>query len=348
MSMLFAASNPERVDEPGALRHRGALRVGARLPVRLDAGSRRSRRPARWRTGDRAWCSAAPASSRTTTCAARGLHRTIRAQRVHAERRRRDHAAQHRDRHSRRAAGVRGAHARRAHDAAIRPYRSSSAATSATTSRARASSSCPVTSTPLARRTSNPSLDVILEFLVGTHARPSERTRSSRRCSSPTSSRRRRTLPSSVTAGGAACSTGTTQTSRRIVERFGGRVVKQTGDGLLATFDGPGAGRRSVRRPLRDALASDRPDPRRPAHRRGRAPGRRRRRDRRAHRGARVAALAGVGRHPRVEDRARPRRRLRPDFEDRGTHELKGVPGHRQLVHAALGEGDDAGASRGS
>jgi class 3 adenylate cyclase len=42
--------------------------------------------------------------------------------------------------------------------------------------------------------------------------------------------------------------------ARRLVEEFGGRLVKMTGDGLLATFDGPGRGIRCAAA-LRDELA---------------------------------------------------------------------------------------------
>jgi class 3 adenylate cyclase len=41
--------------------------------------------------------------------------------------------------------------------------------------------------------------------------------------------------------------------ARRVVEEFGGRLVKTTGDGLLATFDGPGRGIRCAAA-LRDEL----------------------------------------------------------------------------------------------
>ena len=59
--------------------------------------------------------------------------------------------------------------------------------------------------------------------------------------------------------------------ARRLVEEFGGRLVKTTGDGILATFDGPGRGIRCAAA-LRDELARHRcPDPGGAAHRRGRA-----------------------------------------------------------------------------
>jgi class 3 adenylate cyclase len=36
--------------------------------------------------------------------------------------------------------------------------------------------------------------------------------------------------------------------ARQLVEEFNGRLVHTTGDGILATFDGPGRGNREVRR----------------------------------------------------------------------------------------------------
>jgi class 3 adenylate cyclase len=41
--------------------------------------------------------------------------------------------------------------------------------------------------------------------------------------------------------------------ARRLVDEFGGRLIKTTGDGLLATFDGPGRGIRCAAA-LRDEL----------------------------------------------------------------------------------------------
>ena len=98
---------------------------------------------------------------------------------------------------------------------------------------------------------------------------------------------------------------------RRQLDRFGGRAIKSTGDGVLATFDGP-ARAIACARALREGAArlgveltvgS--------AHRRGRVARRRRRhRDRGAHRGARArgrAARPGA----RVFGRAAARVRLR-------------------------------------
>jgi class 3 adenylate cyclase len=122
------------------------------------------------------------------------------------------------------------------------------------------------------------------------------------------------------------------ETSRRVVEQFGGRVVKQMGDGLMATFDGPARAVESARA-LRDALASDLPI------RAGLHTGEVERRGDDVggigvHIAARVAALAGAGEvlvSRTVRDLV-----VGSDlgFEDRGTHELKGVPDTWQLYAA--------------
>ena len=61
----------------------------------------------------------------------------------------------------------------------------------------------------------------------------------SRRCSSQTSSRRRRRRPSSGTSDGTRCLRNTTGLVRAQLARFRGREIDATGDGMLATFDGP-------------------------------------------------------------------------------------------------------------
>ena len=114
--------------------------------------------------------------------------------------------------------------------------------------------------------------------------------------------------------------------SATIVEQHRGRLVKQTGDGLLATFDGPGkAIRCSVL--LRDAMT-----PLGIAIRAG------------LHTGEielRGEDITGIAVHvaARVVDRARPGEILASaavpllvtgsgiGFDDRGDHELKGLPG---------------------
>jgi class 3 adenylate cyclase len=114
------------------------------------------------------------------------------------------------------------------------------------------------------------------------------------------------------------------------LHRFGGRAVKGTGDGVLATFDSPG-------RAIRCAVAL---------------------REDLRHLGIEIRAgvhtgeietrgddIGGIGVHiaARVENQARPNEVLVSssvpplvvgsgiDFEDRGQHELKGVPGTWQL-----------------
>ena len=97
--------------------------------------------------------------------------------------------------------------------------------------------------------------------------------------------------------------------TRAELERFRGREIKTTGDGFLATFDGPG---RAVRCAcaIRDAVRAIGISVRgRAPHRRNRATRRRHRRHRRPHRptcpGARPAR-----RSPRLPHRRRPGRRL--------------------------------------
>jgi class 3 adenylate cyclase len=121
--------------------------------------------------------------------------------------------------------------------------------------------------------------------------------------------------------------------TRRCVERFGGHVVKHTGDGMLATFDGPARGVQCAQQ-LGDALT-----PYGLAIRAGLHTGEVERRGDdvggiAVHIGARVAALAGGGEvfvSRTVRDLV-VGSELR--FEDRGTHELKGVPESWQLYAA--------------
>jgi class 3 adenylate cyclase len=120
--------------------------------------------------------------------------------------------------------------------------------------------------------------------------------------------------------------------SNRVVARFGGRIVKQTGDGLLVTFDGPA---RAVEcaRVLRDTLGREVPI------RAGLHTGEVERRGDDVggigvHIAARVAALAG----PSEVLVSRTVRDLVVGsdlaFEDRGAHELKGMPEAWQLYAA--------------
>ena len=120
------------------------------------------------------------------------------------------------------------------------------------------------------------------------------------------------------------------RTARRLLERFGGREVKTTGDGILATFDGPA---RAVRcaTAMRDAVASSasRSVP-------GCTPARSRSQGDdigglAVHIGARISALASDGEvlvSGTVKDLVVGSGIA---FEDRGTHDLKGVPGEWRL-----------------
>jgi len=118
--------------------------------------------------------------------------------------------------------------------------------------------------------------------------------------------------------------------ARREVERFGGRVVKTTGDGLLATFDGPA---RAVRcaHGLAAAMGADGLPIRAGVH-----TGEIELRDDDiggigVHIGARVGAKAGPGEvlvSRTVKDLVAGSGIV---FADRGVHELKGVPDEWQL-----------------
>ena len=121
---------------------------------------------------------------------------------------------------------------------------------------------------------------------------------------------------------------------RSALERFRGREVKSTGDGVLATFDGPG---RAIRCALsiRDALHPAGIEIRAGLHTgeielRGDDVG-----GIAVHIGARVAAAAGAGEvvvSSTVKDLVAG---SGIDFEDRGEHELKGVPGPWKIYEAA-------------
>jgi class 3 adenylate cyclase len=118
--------------------------------------------------------------------------------------------------------------------------------------------------------------------------------------------------------------------ARRLVEEFGGRLVKMTGDGLLATFDGPGRGIRCAAA-LRDELGGISVQLRVGLHtgevelRDGDVGGIA------VHIAARVMAAAGPGEiltSKTVRDLI-----VGSDIvlEDRGTHPLRGVEGTWQL-----------------
>ena len=185
-------------------------------------------------------------------------------------------------------------------------------------------------------------VDEIEEFLTGVRHGPS-RTVCSRRSCSPTSWARRRGPPPSATAAGAISSRATTQLVRRELGRFRGREIDTTGDGFLATFDGPA---RAVRcaRAVSDGVRALGLDVRAGLHTgeielvddkvSGLA----------VHIGARVAAAAGPGEilvSSTVKDLVAGSG-LR--FQDRGSQALKGVPGQWHLF--ALAAGGPVGVKR--
>ena len=121
---------------------------------------------------------------------------------------------------------------------------------------------------------------------------------------------------------------------RADVERFRGRMVKSTGDGVLATFDGPGRAIRCACA-IRDSVRSLGIDLRAGLHTgeielrgddvAGMA----------VHIGSRVSALAGAGEvlvSSTVKDLVAG---SGIGFEDRGERELKGVPGSWRLYAVA-------------
>ena len=78
---------------------------------------------------------------------------------------------------------------------------------------------------------------------------------SSRPCCSPTSQVQPNGPRRSATQAGKTSSPRTTGSRYQVVGACGGRIVKSTGDGLLATFDGPGRGVDAAMTLVRDATA---------------------------------------------------------------------------------------------
>jgi class 3 adenylate cyclase len=130
--------------------------------------------------------------------------------------------------------------------------------------------------------------------------------------------------------------------AQREITRFGGRFIKSTGDGLLATFDAPGRAIRAAAA-LRDAAPGIGVQIRAGLHvgeieLRG---------DDVAgvavHVAARVAAAAGPG---EILVSSTIRELVAGsglDFEDRGTHDLKGVPGPWHLYATSREPGSHQG-----
>ena len=120
------------------------------------------------------------------------------------------------------------------------------------------------------------------------------------------------------------------QITRREIETWRGRLIKTTGDGALATFDGPARAIRCAKA-LRDSLSHDQVEIRAGLHT--------------GEIEIRNGDVGGIGVHiaSRVEGLAMPSEILvsktvtdlvagsEITFADRGTHELKGVPGNWQL-----------------
>jgi class 3 adenylate cyclase len=128
--------------------------------------------------------------------------------------------------------------------------------------------------------------------------------------------------------------------ARSVLDRFGGREVKTTGDGLLATFDGPARALRAATA-IRAAARKDRLGVRAGIHVgevelvagdvRGVA----------VHAAARIMGRAGEGEILVSETTRVLAHGTALEFEDRGTHELKGLDGEWRLF--ALVPGASAG-----
>lgn|GEM_PF-678439 len=129
--------------------------------------------------------------------------------------------------------------------------------------------------------------------------------------------------------------------ARRLVERFGGRLVKQTGDGLLAVFETPGEGIECADA-LQQELRTDGLEVRAGLHAgevdlRGRDVG-----GIGVHIASRVMSAAAPGEilvSRTVRDLASG---SQISFEDRGAHELKGIGGDWQLFAVSSSGRPDA------
>jgi class 3 adenylate cyclase len=122
-------------------------------------------------------------------------------------------------------------------------------------------------------------------------------------------------------------------TATRLLERFRGRLVKTTGDGLLATFDGPARAVRCAQAIATEVRAVGL-EVRAGVHTgevelRGDDVG-----GIAVHVGARVAALAGAGEVVASRTVTDLVAGSGIAFEDRGEHSLKGVPGTWRLFAA--------------
>ena len=240
---------------------------------------------------------------------------------------------------------------------ARRELRATARASWASTSRARAWSSCRATTTCRGRATAT-RCSTRSSGSCGACATTSSPTACSRRCSSPTSSGRRRRRPSSATAPGATCSPGTTGSCARSSRAFAAARSTPPATASSRPSTAPparSAARRRSSRRVRDArprgaragvhtgeveqadgaVARHR-RPHRRADRRGRA----------ARRGARLEHGQGhrrrLGHRVRGARRARAGRRpghlapvLRPSLIPRGQGSAHGARSRRQVAWAA-------------
>ena len=123
---------------------------------------------------------------------------------------------------------------------------------------------------------------------------------------------------------------------RRQLLLFRGKEVDTAGDGFFARFDGPARAIRCACAIAESVRRARSRGPCRPAHGRVRGPGRQGRRHRGPHRRTRLRRRRG-----RVRSSSRARSRISSAgsgivFEDRGSRELKGIPGEWRLfaVHS--------------
>lgn len=123
--------------------------------------------------------------------------------------------------------------------------------------------------------------------------------------------------------------------ANRIVESHGGRVVKSTGDGCLATFDGPARGIRCATELMTAAGELDL------SIRAGLHAGEIELRDNditgiAVHIAARVSAVADAG-EVLVSRTVKDLTGSGISFDDRGLYDLKGVPDRWQLLEVVSG-----------
>ena len=217
--------------------------------------------------------------------------------------------------------------------AAIRSPASPTAAISPSTSAERGSSSCPATSTSARSARTRCVLDEIEEFLTGTRAGARDRPGAQ---DDPVHRHRgldRAGRAAWATDAGARLLDAHDSPCARELERFHGKEVKTIGDGFLADLRRTGRAIRCAQAISDKRRATRHRGPRRAAHRRVRAARRRSRRHRRAHRRPR-GRLAGPGEvlvTSTVRDLVTG---SGIEFDDRGRHTLKGIPGEWQLLAA--------------